>query len=247
MKKNFTLTELLVVIAIIAILAGMTMPALSYARAAGQRTNCINNKANIIKAMQLYANKNDDVIPYMLDDGGAKTWGYILVGGEDHAYKTNYIPAKILVCTVANTEIGNDCKKSVGMLNVYSDSWDNAESKIGDVKIYKHYGRFMVKNGGSSIVYSMNRMKNLSSLPLFADSYKQVTDGGDMKDAPYWQFQLLNQGTAMPAMVHGDQTTVAFADGSARAVSSGVLATDSGLKYTLNAELDTILINGKAQ
>lgn len=247
MKKNFTLTELLVVIAIIAILAGMTMPALGYARAAGQRTNCLNNKSNVIKAMQIYASKNDDLIPYMLNDGGAKTFGYILIGGDDRAYKTNYITSKVLVCTVANVDLKADCKNSVGMLDVESDDWGEATAKVNDQQVRKYFGRFNVKAGGSDVAYSMNRMKNTSALPLFADSYKQVTEGTDAKDAPHWNFRLLSQGTGMPAMVHGDQTTVAYADGSARAVSAGQLVNDSGLKYTLNAELDTILVDGKQQ
>ena len=246
MKKNFTLTELLVVIAIIAILAGMTMPALGYARAAGQRTNCLNNKSNVIKAMQIYASKNDDLIPYMMDDGGTKVFGYVLIGGEDRAYKTNYITSKVLVCTVANVDLKSDCTNSVGMLNVESDDWDEATAKVKDQQVRKYFGRFLIKSG-TNIAYSMNRMKNTSALPLFADSYKQVTEGTDAKDAPYWQFRLLTQGTGMPAMVHGDQTTVAYADGSARAVSAGQLVNDSGLKYTLNAELDTILVDGKQQ
>lgn len=244
MKKNFTLTELLVVIAIIAILAGMTMPALGYARAAGQRTNCLNNKANIIRAMQIYSNKNDDLIPYMMNDGGTKVFGYVLVGGEDRAYKTNYITPKVLVCTVANVDLKSDCTNSVGMLNVESDGWDEASAKVKDQQVRKYFGRFFVKSG-TNIAYSMNRMKNLSALPLFADSYKQVTGNVDAKDAPYWQFRLLTQGTGMPAMVHGDQTTVAYADGSARAVSAGALFNESGLVYTLNAELDKVYTNGK--
>ena len=178
MKKNFTLTELLVVIAIIAILAGMTMPALGYARAAGQRTNCINNKSNIIKAMQIYASKNDDLIPYMMNDGGTKVFGYVLIGGDDHAYKTSYINPKILVCTVANVDLKADCTNSVGMLNVESDDWDEETAKVKDQQVRKYFGRFLIKSG-TNIAYSMNRMKNLSALPLISDSYKQVTDSVD--------------------------------------------------------------------
>lgn len=64
MQRHFTLIELLVVIAIIAILAGMLMPALSKARAAGQAAKCIGNLKQMATAFLLYADGNNDAIPY---------------------------------------------------------------------------------------------------------------------------------------------------------------------------------------
>ena len=249
MKRNFTLTELLVVIAIIAVLAGMTMPALSYARAAGQRTKCINNKSNIIKAMQMYANKNDDVMPYKLGD---MPYSCILVGGENRAYKTDYLPKNVLTCTVANVDYNDGDKtenNAVGMLNVVDDDWttDKWKNLTGDgaVTARQKFGRFVVKTSDNkNIAYAFGRMKNASILPLFADSYLQTDD--DPTPKPRWAFKLWTAPAnsedvqAYVAMVHSGQTTVAFADGSARAFSAKGIADESGLNRTLNAELDTI-------
>lgn len=240
MRKNFTLTELLVVIAIIAILAGMTMPALSYARAAGQRTKCLNNKANIIKAMQIYANKNDEVIPFKL---GGNPYSYIMVGGENRDYKANYLQGSLLTCTVANVDYKNDGTNAIGMLNVGDDDWSEGWKGVTGKEntIRKKFGRFILKADANNIAYTFGRMKNTSALPLFADSFLKVTDT-DPTPNPIWNYMLWTAPSSTSigyvGMVHGDQTTAAFADGSARALSAKAIAAESGLKYTLNAELD---------
>jgi prepilin-type N-terminal cleavage/methylation domain-containing protein len=65
-KKGFTLIELLVVIAIIAILASIVMPALSRAREAARRAICISNLHNIGLMVAMYANDQDQALPWYM-------------------------------------------------------------------------------------------------------------------------------------------------------------------------------------
>jgi prepilin-type N-terminal cleavage/methylation domain-containing protein len=69
-KRGFTLIELLVVIAIIAILASMLLPALAKAKLKTQGINCMNNNRQLMLAWRMYAEDNNDRIPFAYANPG---------------------------------------------------------------------------------------------------------------------------------------------------------------------------------
>ena len=253
MKRNFTLTEMLVVIAIICILAGMATPAVIYARESAQRTKCVNRKANIIRAMQVYANKNEDLIPYQL---GGNSYAYVMIGGKERDYPTKYLADYMITCTSYKDDYeagtnGNDASinNAIGMLNVDDDSWtenwkgEDKNDEDGTITINQKFGRFTVKADNKNIAYSVVRMKNPGRIPLFADSFLQISIANPYPTA-IWNYKLWDKATGNStgfiSTVHGDMTTVAFADGSARGMTAKQMATFSGVKYTLDTNLEEL-------
>jgi prepilin-type N-terminal cleavage/methylation domain-containing protein/prepilin-type processing-associated H-X9-DG protein len=93
-KRGFTLIELLVVIAIIAILAAMLLPALSRAKEAGKRTNCLSNLRNMSLAMHMYADVNNGLIPR----GNAPVWWQTLSPDLGGRTVNDYAKVKVYLC-----------------------------------------------------------------------------------------------------------------------------------------------------
>ena len=71
-NRAFTLIELLVVIAIIAILAAMLLPALAAAKAKAYNIQCVSNIKQVLLGITLFANDNDDRLPYNINEDGSQ-------------------------------------------------------------------------------------------------------------------------------------------------------------------------------
>ena len=242
MKMRFTLIEMLVVIGIIGILAAMVMPALGAARASGQKTDCINNKKQLVTSMIAYSTDNDNAMIYRGYNGNqACTYADVLTGlsGETRAY----LAAKLFMCSAAknkfNTKAGQVGTNATGMLNAanavtLSDDGSNTAGWLNNStdKRYSTFGRF-AKISDRNIVYYTDRMKaGGSNLLLFADTFARE-DGGAVS---YWNFTPdgasagsytdndgSKSGNFYVTLIHSGMTVGAFADGHADGLDAGKL------------------------
>lgn len=88
MRKGFTLIELLVVIAIIAILAAILFPVFAKAREKARQSTCLSNQRQIVLAVTMSAQDQDEVLPEAL-----AVWGTLNLG------------RKVLVCPSKSRDV----------------------------------------------------------------------------------------------------------------------------------------------
>lgn len=77
-RAGFTMVELLVSIGIIALVAGLTLPAIQQAREAANRASCASNLKQITLALHHYHNDFQVLPPSRLGEGQA-TWAVLLM------------------------------------------------------------------------------------------------------------------------------------------------------------------------
>lgn len=132
-KQNFTLTELLVVISIIAILAGLTMPALNKARASAMATACSSNLKQVGAVFVLYANDSEDLLP-PAETAADEPWFW---GLEDKKYfrndMRNNTSKTVVNCPVTR---GNPKDKNGYGVPIGDNEEDGGKEIVASKKIY---------------------------------------------------------------------------------------------------------------
>jgi len=85
---GFNVIELVVVIAIVAVLATLLLPALTKAKEQGRSSICKNNMRQLTLAMILYADDNEDYLPWPgdVDRNWQPDWVF---GGQPNTYPNN--------------------------------------------------------------------------------------------------------------------------------------------------------------
>jgi len=131
--RGFTLIELLVVIAILAILAGILFPVFMKARAKAREGTCLINQRQIVIAMRMYINDNDDQLP------DANSWkescnidrkifrcpdthgnGYVYNAALSNHTDNFANPSLTMVTTDGANSSGNDIRWAEGLTVWYS-------------------------------------------------------------------------------------------------------------------------------
>ena len=79
-SSGFTLTELLVILAVIGVMSMLLLPAFAAPRSSNQAVQCMHNKRQLMRATQMYAANNGDLLPPNPDDANSSLGHYWVPG-----------------------------------------------------------------------------------------------------------------------------------------------------------------------
>ncbi len=123
LEPGFTLIELLVVIAIVAVLAGLTLPALTRAKDAAKRTECLSNLRQLAFVYHLYSEDYNSRLPSKAMLGNSS---YRMVTDPLGlpSYFRSYCPTnRVWLCPAGRKTLGS---------NGVNYAWSRAQNLVGE-------------------------------------------------------------------------------------------------------------------
>jgi len=229
---GFTLIELLTVIAIIAVLAGLVLPALSRARERARAVICLNNTRQLLLAWQVYADDNDERLPYNLGMTGSSfrtdlNWVNNVMSWDLSSDNTNLATltdASLGPFFSGNTRVFR-CPSDDALSSVQrSAGWSarirsySMNAMVGDAGNFSTKG-YNINNPGYTQFFKMAQIPQPAEIFVFLDEHPDSIDDGYFLDKSpengggYGNAYKGAKWTDLPASYHNGATAFSFADG----------------------------------
>lgn len=161
----FTLVELLVVIGIIALLISILLPALNKARRAAQTVACASNLRNILSAMQMYAQENNNYFPG--GPGSSARFLFTSTWAANSTYSDFNCPDIVDVFDWASP--------LAHYMNIQYDSGPSSTSRLNRFETLRNAGVFVCPSNdilagpysGSALTCSVGRIPSYNTSMMF--------------------------------------------------------------------------------